>query len=211
MPLVSSSLRSTKENLAIEAIFAFHEIARRTDGGVLLRSRVPEIAEFLGSRDERLAGGSIETLELLTPSDADVTLPIMIKLLDTPEKATVIKAETASALLHFRGDDAQALTVVERFLDAEMKPEVQARTLQVIGLNHVSSAGIDHFLIRSLSNADSDVKIAAISIAREIGPQAWNEALPIITRLATAPSEDPKMQRAAEEEIQNRLDKPARR
>jgi hypothetical protein len=119
---VSSALKSTKENLAIEAVFAFHEIARRPDGGTLLRTRVPEITALLGNQDERLGGAAIEILQFLTPLDADLTIPRMIKFLNTPEKPTLVKAETVSALLHFRGNDLQTRTAVEQFFDCRNGP-----------------------------------------------------------------------------------------
>jgi hypothetical protein len=208
LPVLSTALVSTKENLAIEAAFALHEIARRPDGGALLRTKVPEIAGLLSRQDERFGGAAVEILKFLTPSDADLTIPAMIKFLNGPDKPTLVKAETVSALLRLRGNDPQTKAAVEQFVMVTMDPEVHARTLQVIGLNHVRSAGINNFFIQSLGDADSNVKIAAISIARQLGPDSWTQASPIITKLATSPTETIKVKSVAERAIQNNLDQP---
>jgi len=79
LPFLFSALKSSKENLPVEAVFALHAIAQRPDGGALLRSRVPEIAALLDRPDERLSGGAVLTLRFLTSSEANVTIPFLIQ------------------------------------------------------------------------------------------------------------------------------------
>ena len=79
LPFLFSALKSSKENLPVEAAFALYEIAQRPDGGTLLRSRVPEIAGLLDRPDERLSGGAVLTLRFLTSSEANVTIPFLIQ------------------------------------------------------------------------------------------------------------------------------------
>jgi len=84
LPLFFSALRSSKENLPVEAAFALYEIAQRPDGGTLLRSRISEIAALLDRPDERLSGSAVLTLRFLTSSEANVTIPILIQTWRAP-------------------------------------------------------------------------------------------------------------------------------
>lgn len=99
LPFLSRALTTTKENLPVEATFAVYEISQRPDCGTLLRSRIPEIAALLEQLDERLSGGAVMTLCFLTPSDGDLTIPIMIGYLNASAKPNLVKTEIVSALL----------------------------------------------------------------------------------------------------------------
>lgn len=132
LPLLSTALTSEKENLAVEAAFALNVISQRLDGGTLLRTRVPEIGALLERSDDRLSGAAVLTLRYLTPSAADLTVPIMMRYLNGPAKPSPVKVEIVSTLLKFRGDDPQAMKAVGMFLGAEAPAAVRIATLQAL-------------------------------------------------------------------------------
>ena len=94
--LLSLALKSKTPSLPVEAAFAFFAIARRPDGGVLLRDRVPELAALLASPDERLSGTAVTILRDLTRSIPDATVPPMINELRSAGRPNLVKAEIVS-------------------------------------------------------------------------------------------------------------------
>lgn len=64
LPIVSSALKSNINNLPVEAAFAMTEIARRKDGGPLLRGRLVDLEHLLTNTDTRLSGGSYSCFQL---------------------------------------------------------------------------------------------------------------------------------------------------
>jgi len=56
---LAAALKRDKDQVAIEAEFVIHAIARRPDGGLLLRSLIPDIGNLLDSGDEGLSGGPL--------------------------------------------------------------------------------------------------------------------------------------------------------
>ncbi len=203
LPFLSAALKSTKDNLAVEAAFGFYEIAKRPDAGTLLRSRVPEIGALLELPDNRLGGSSVLTLRFLTPSNGDLTVPIMIRFLSGPAKPSIVKAEIVSTLIKFRHDDPIAMKAINAFFTVQAETPVRIATLQALSANHLNAPGIDDFAVHSLGDPNKFVKIAAIHAVHALGPEVWSRAQPAVTRLATDPSEDKEVRTLADRELRD--------
>jgi hypothetical protein len=205
LPFLSTALTSAKENLPVEAAFALFVISQRSDGGALLRTRVPEIGALLERPDDRLSGGAILTLRYLTPSNSDLTVPMIMKHLNGPAKPSLVKLEIMSMLLKFKRDDPQVIKTIETFLTLDAEPAVRIATLQALGTNRVSTPGITEFTVQSVQYPSKYVKIAAIYAAHALGSEVWERAQPVVSRLAVDPSEDPEVRTVADRELRNTL------
>ena len=205
VPLLSAALKREKDQVAIEAEFVIHAIALRPDGGLLLRSLIPETGNLLDSDDERLSGGAVVILTYLTTANSDLTIPIMLKHLTGPAKPSLVKADIVAALLQFKKDDQQVLQAIGAFLRINLNPEVQIATLNALGRHHVVAPALDEFVIRSLTDPNKNVRIAAIYAAHEMPSEVARQVAPKLTNMATDPSEDPEVRDLANKALQDRL------
>jgi hypothetical protein len=197
LPHISSALKSTKDNLPVEAMFALYVIAQRPDGGAILRQKVADIGDLLNSTDSRINGGAVLTLKFLTPSNRDMTLPIVVNYLTGEAPPSPLKAEIVSTLLAFESTNAQSMNAVEQFLLIKADAPTNIATLHALAVNHIHTAAIDDYVLRSLSEPSKFVKLASIHAAQSLGPEAWNKFSSRIAKLSVDPSEDNAVRDAA--------------
>lgn len=188
LPIVSSALKSNINNLPVEAAFAMTEIARRKDGGPLLRGRLVDLEHLLTNTDTRLSGGATLVFSYITPSIPDLTVPILLNQLNKPGKPTKVKSEIMRVLLKSKKNDVTVLKAVENYLDLEADPQVRIVNLQIIASDPVlNSAKIRTFAVRSLDDTNKYVKIAALRSVYALGSDVRRESLIVINRLAADP------------------------
>ncbi|MDQ6677012.1 MAG: hypothetical protein M3Z09_06930, partial [Acidobacteriota bacterium] len=179
LPLLSLALKSKTPNLPVEAVFAFFEIARRPDGGAMLRNGVPEIASLLANPDERLSGGAVTILRNLTRSIPDVTIPAMMNELRSLSRPNLVKAEIVRALLESsKRNDEQVLRSVESYLALNADPIIRASNLYAIAVNRVKTPTITGYVISSLDDKSKNVQIAAIQTVYALSSDVLDQARP---------------------------------
>ena len=209
LPLLSFALRSKTPNLPTEAIFAFFEIARRPDGGAMLRSSASEIAALMASPDERLSGGAVTTLRQLTRTIPETTVPLMVNELQSSRRPSLVKAEIVRAVLESsKRDDEQTLRAIEGYLAVDADPSVKVQNLHAIGASGFKTPTIAGYVISALSDKNKHVPIAAVQAVYALSTDVRDQARPIITKLRSDPSVDEEVRSMAERALQNRLTDP---
>ena len=196
-PLLSMSLRSTTDNLPVEAAFALFAISLRPDGATLLADKMPEIATLLENKDDRLSGGAVITLRELTKSAPSSTIPIMISHLSGSRKPSFVNADIVSILLQYRPADERVLKAVDSYLTVDFQPKFKAATLKALQANHVATPTISKFVAQSLESPDKNVKLAAIYVAPELGSDTWSQALPALNTIANDSNEGDDIRKLA--------------
>lgn len=204
LPFIATAMTSNRDDVTIEAGMALYAISLRPDGAALLREHIPRIGMLLSNPDERISGMSILVLQQLSsPSNTDLIMPIIIKYLNGPAKPGNIKTESVFMILRLSHTDPVAMKVVHSFLTATMDSSVRTNTLFAIHRAHFVDPVITAFVLQSLTDPSKHVKKAAIGIVRDLGPDAWNQALPIMTKILNDRSEDAEVRSFAERAIKN--------
>jgi len=94
------------------------------------------------------------------------------------------------------------MKAVDAFLALTTEPPVRIATLEAVGANGVNTPGIASFTLHSLDDPNKFIKIAAIHSAHALGSDVWQQAVPIVSKLATDPSEDQQVRALADRELQ---------
>lgn len=207
--LLSLALQSTTPNLPVEAAFAYFAIANRSDGGVLLRDRVPELAALMASSDDRLRGAAVTILRRLTQSIPGATLPPMMNELRNASRPNLVKAEIVRTLLESsKRNDAQVLRSVETYLYLEADPPVKVANLLAIAANRVKTPAIAGYAISALTDKDKHVQLAAIQTVYSLGADVRDQSRSIVSKLARDPGVDQAVRSMAERALQGKLTVP---
>jgi hypothetical protein len=205
LPSIDAALTSDKDELPGEAILALFTIARRADGAVLLRSRIPEIEALLLRPEEPLRNGAVLVLQTLTPSDPNLTAPVMIRFLNSSAKASPAKVETVWTLLQYRRQDPAALQAIQHFLSMPADPDLRMAILQTLTRDRVNTPVTDDCALHALSDPDPHVKVVAVHTVHALGPEVWQRALATVSNLAVDSAEDRAVRDAADKELKNTL------
>jgi hypothetical protein len=205
LPSLDRALTSDKDELPGEAILALFTIARRPDGAALLRSRIPEIEALLVRPEEPLRNGGVVVLQTPTPSDANMTAPVMIRFLNSSGKPSPAKVETMWTLLQYRTHDPAALQAIQHFLSMPADPDIRMVMLQTLTRDGVNTPATDDYALHALSDPDPHVKVVATHTVHALGPQVWQRAVPTVSNLAADSAEDRAVRDAAEKELNNTL------
>jgi len=209
LPLLSVALNSKIPNVPVEAVFAFFAISRRSDGGTILRSRVPEIASLMASPDERLGGGSVNILRNLTRSIPDATVPLMINELRSPSRPNLVKAEIVRALLESsKRNDEQVLRSVEAYVALNTDPVFKVANLLVIAASRIKTPALAGYIMSSLDDKDKHVQIAAIQTVYALNSDMADQARVKISLLASDPNVDQEVRSMADRAMKNKLADP---
>ena len=209
LPLLSLALNSKTSNLPVEAAFAFFEIARRPDGGVVLRDSVQEVAFLMASPDERLSGGAVTILRNLTRSIPDTTVPLMMNELRSSGPPNLGKAEIVRALLESsKRNDDHVLRSVEAYLALDADPTVKTANLHAIATSRIKTPAITAYVMSALEDKNKHVQIAAVQTVYALGTDVRDQARPIISKLASDPNMDQEVRSLAERALGNKLADP---
>lgn len=174
---LTTALASKTNNLAVEAAFALSEIARRPDGGSLLRSRASVLGALLANKDERLSGGAVLALGHLHRTTPDVTMPILTGYLDGEEQPSLVKAQIVRIILESKLVDESVARLVVRYLQRAATPEIKVANLHAIVASDSRSQTLVPFAISSLNDSNKHVKMAAIQAVNSLGLSARSMAL----------------------------------
>jgi hypothetical protein len=209
LPVLSLALKSKTPNLPVEAAFAFFEIARRPDGGTVLRDSVPELASLMASPDGRLSGFAVTTLRNLTRSIPDTTVPLMMNELRSSSGPNLVKAEIVRVILESsKRNDEQVLRSVEAYLAFDADPKVKASNLHAIAANRVKTPAIARYVLSALDDKNKHVQISAIQTVYVLSADVQDQARPIISKLASDPNLDQEVRSLAQRALQNKLADP---
>jgi hypothetical protein len=209
LPFLSLALKSKTPNVPVEAAFAFFEIARRSDGGAVLRDSVPELASLMASPDGRLSGSAVATLRNLTRSIPDTTVPLMLNELRSSSGPNLVKTEIVRAVLESsKRNDEQVLRSVEAYLALDADPKVKAANLHAIAANRAKTPAIAAYVITALEDKNKHVQIAAIQTAYVLSVDVQDQARPIISKLASDPNVDQEVRSVAQRLLHNTLTDP---
>jgi len=212
LPVVSVALKSDINNLAVEAAFAMTEIAKRPDGGSLLRGHLVELESLLSSADTRLSGAAVLVFDYLTTRIPEATVPVLVDRLARPGKPTIVKSEIARVLLKSRKNDSTALRAVENYLELDADASVRTVNLQAIGSNPIpASLRMRAIAARSLDYPNPHVKLAALLAVYALGPDARRESLTVINRLAADPSETFEVREMADRVVKGTISDPTKK
>ncbi len=204
LPFIATAMTSNKDDIVGEAIFALYAISLRPDGAALLRDQIPRIGVLLSHPDERIGGVAIQVLQQLSgPSNTNLITSIIIKYLNAPTKPSNIKVESVFMILRLHNNDPVAMKAAHSFLAATMDSSIRTNTLFAIHRAHFVDPVISAFVLQSLNDPNKHVKKAAIENVRDLGPDVWNQALPIVTKIMNDPSEDAEVRSSAERAIKN--------
>ncbi|MDX2179087.1 MAG: hypothetical protein SFV18_05800 [Bryobacteraceae bacterium] len=206
--LLTKALQSKTDNLAIEAAFAMFEIARRPDGGSLLRGRISDLASLLTSKDERLSGGAALTFGYLHQTVPEMTTPILIRHLSGGE-SSIVKTQIARTLLQSKSVDETAWKVIEAYVKQPATGEVKVANLYAVANSASRSQVFVPFVVQSLNDDNKYVKVAAIYAVNSLGPEARIVALSSVNKLAADPNEDRQVRRVADLFLRGRLGDPS--
>lgn len=210
LPLLSAALKREDGDLAVQAAFALSVIARRPDGGGLLRTRISEVGALLERPDDRLSGGAVLIMRSIMPSNLDLTVPVLMEHLSSADKPSLVKAEVVSLLLEYRRNDPQVLRAIESFVNLGADPKVRISVLKVLAARRVKTPIISGFLLRSLDDSNKFVKAAAIYAVYAVGSDTWDRAKPVLSRMALNPGEDQEVRALADKAMRNTLMMPRR-
>jgi hypothetical protein len=205
LPVITSALSSNATNVVVEAAFALSEIARRPDGGVLLGSRVKEIAGLLRHKDERLSGGGVLALGYLTKDIPGDTVPLLLEYLTNAGAPSILKTEITRVLLHSGLQSAAILQAVEKYFALEAPASVKAANLNVLATSPIRSVGLSSTALRMLEDRDPNVKLAAMRAVYYWGPELRAKALSSVNRFAADPGEDSDVREVADRFIRGIL------
>lgn len=211
LPSIRAGLKSNVPNVPVEGVFALFAIARRPDGGRLLLEHLPEIASLTGQADERISGGAVRILKVLTGSIPDATVPLLLERLRSAGAPSLVKSEIVRALLESsKRTDQAVLRSVDAYLALDSEPKVRIATLEALAASRVKTPAIASYALSGLQVKDKYVQIASIQAVYALGTEVNDQARPALTQLVNDRTADAEVRAMAEKALQNRLSEPGK-
>lgn len=194
LPLLKSASVSTVPNLSSEAVFAYFEISRRKDGGVLLKSAVSDLASLSASGDERIRNGSATVLRTLAQSIPETVVPTLLLMLDDARYSGPVKSEMFRAVAESRlRSNLEIQAKLETYVESAIDSRAMQDNLYAVASCHFGTARMVDYAIKSLGASDEGVQIAATQALYGMGESARTRARPLWERLATEQSSSQKL------------------
>ena len=163
------------------------EIARRRDGGALLKPYVPAILARLRDPTPGTAVFATYILFWLFPQPVEQVEPYLIDYVNDEQVDEKLRAGEIGTLVWYAANDPAAVSAITSFMEAKHGKEARAGAIQSIGLmlsdSHRYSPALVELIINAIRN-DPETRSESIQALGRCGWKAFAAANPVLLEIA---------------------------
>jgi HEAT repeat protein len=203
LPAIFAALAHPDETVKHLAGTALFGIARRPDGAALLKSHINDMGRvLLTSPNPETRAGLELILGTLNPAPPEV-LPVFLAFLKQTDAD--VQAQQGGVIFHLVQivpDNPEVIAAVQEFLSRPLDSQNRIGTLNALGNPAIKDSRIIAAVTASLDDPDPGVRSTAIQSLGRIGPQALQQAEPMLQRLAADNNQPADVTATAKEALQ---------
>jgi HEAT repeat protein len=189
-PSVIVALNHRNGDVAMQALMVLFAVGQRSDGAILLRPLIDDIARLLENKSDprvpRLAGVILATMHPSPPPEIISPIVAFIQKKDQDLENRVIISEL---LMDHTSNHPEATAAFDALLAENLTPKMRIIFLDAIGRRVNPDEHLRAIVLKSLRDEDSGVRHRALYHVSRMGPETLVRASVDLQRMAVDPSE----------------------